>query len=99
MNIMHCIIIVLSFLCLLGLNIQASEVLVNSLNGWGYNVQQTNQAYTAMPEAGQKGFLYNFGSGQFITADVTYSENKSFTTTGQIPGEDDNNMPNPAKKR
>ena len=30
---------------------------------------------------------------------VAYSENQSFTTTAQIPGEDDNNMPNPTKKR
>lgn len=30
---------------------------------------------------------------------VAYSENQSFTTTAQIPGEDDNNMPNAAKKR
>ena len=30
---------------------------------------------------------------------VAYSENISFTTTAQIPGEDDNNMPNAAKKR
>ena len=30
---------------------------------------------------------------------VAYSENMSFTTTAQIPGEDDNNMPNPAKRR
>ena len=30
---------------------------------------------------------------------VAYSENQSFTTTAQIPGDDDNNMPNPAKKR
>ena len=30
---------------------------------------------------------------------VAYSENVSFTTTAQIPGEDDNNMPNAAKRR
>ncbi len=30
---------------------------------------------------------------------VAYSDNKDFTTTAQIPGDDDNNMPNPTKKR
>ena len=28
-------------------------------------------AFAALPEAGQKGFLYNLGSGQYITADAT----------------------------
>ena len=30
---------------------------------------------------------------------VAYSDNESFTTTAQIPGDDDNNMPNPVKRR
>ena len=30
---------------------------------------------------------------------VAYSDNESFTTTAQIPGEDDNNMPNATKRR
>lgn len=30
---------------------------------------------------------------------VAYSENQSFTTTAQIPGEEDNNMPNAVKRR
>ena len=31
-------------------------------------------AFAALPEAGQKGFLYNLGSGQFITADATLGD-------------------------
>ncbi|MCR4835575.1 MAG: hypothetical protein K5899_04210 [Bacteroidaceae bacterium] len=32
------------------------------------------RAFAALPEADQKGFLYNLGSGQFITADATLGE-------------------------
>ena len=72
---------------------------INDRNIEQYPQGATSSNFTQALTNLEAGVTYYARAYAISAVGVAYSDNKSFTTTAQIPGEDDNNMPNPAKKR